>query len=228
VGGDFVVEVGGGTGRLTRALDEIGAHVVVLERDPLLADGLRARFVRSKRIEIVLADAVGYPLPERDFVVVANLPFAGSGAILAHLLRDPQVPIRRAFVIVQWDFAAKHAAVWPATLRSTYWRAWHEVSIYRRLDRSAFAPPPNVDAAVLRFERRARPLVAVESHVAYWHFLADAFSSRQPVARALRPALSPLRVKGCAAALGFSSQARPRDLDATQWAGLFNARSAPR
>ena len=79
-------------------------------------------------------DATAFAWPAEDFSVLANLPFARSGAILGHLLRDPGVPLRRADVIVQWEFAEKHAAVWPSTLRSTYWRAWFDIAIERRVD----------------------------------------------------------------------------------------------
>jgi 23S rRNA (adenine-N6)-dimethyltransferase len=171
--------------------------------------------------QVVTGDAAAHVWPERPFSVVANLPFARSGAILAHLLRDPEVPLRRAEVIVQWEFASKHAAVWPATLRSTYWRAWYEVSIVRRLDRTSFAPPPSVDAAVLRLTRRDRPRVPTELHEAYWAFLAAAFTLRGPIRSGMRPLLSPLQVKRLAPVLGFAPDARARDLDAGQWVRLF-------
>jgi 23S rRNA (adenine-N6)-dimethyltransferase len=218
---DLVVEIGGGTGVLTNALARIGAELVVIERDPLLAARLEARFDAVANVEIVQADAAHYVWPERPFSVVANLPFARSGAILAALLRDPRVPLQTAFVIVQWEFAAKHAAVWPATLRSTYWRAWFDVSIAGRLDRAAFAPPPQVDAAVLRLHRRRRARVAVESYEVYWQFLADAFASNASIRGALRSELSPLRLKRLAPALGFGPGSHARDLDAGQWARLF-------
>ena len=75
------------------------------------------------------------------------------------------------------EFAAKHGAVWPATLRSTYWRAWHEVSIGRHLDRHAFAPPPSVDAAVLQLRRRTEPQVPLELHEAFGSFIRRALSA---------------------------------------------------
>ncbi len=126
-------------------------------------------------------------------------------------------------MIVQWELAAKQAAVWPATLRSTYWGAWYDVSIARRLDRIAFAPPPRVDCAVLRLERRARPRVPLELHEGYWLFLAGAFAAREPLRRSLRPSLSPLQIKRLAPALGFAPDALPWDVDAGQWARLFGA-----
>jgi 23S rRNA (adenine-N6)-dimethyltransferase len=215
-----VVEIGGGTGAITVELARTGAAIRVLERDPALARVLRTRFDSNPAVEVVLADALEYVWPEEPFSVVANLPFAGSGAILASLLRDPGLPLRRALVIVQWEFAAKHAAVWPATQRATYWRAWYDVSIARRLDRTAFAPPPSVDTAVLRLERRARARVPQHLHEADWRFLSDAFSSQQPVRRGVRT-LSALQVKRLAPALGFGPATRSRDLDAEQWACLF-------
>jgi 23S rRNA (adenine-N6)-dimethyltransferase len=217
---DLIVEIGGGTGVLTLALVQAGAVVIAIERDPVLAAGLRNRF---RAVEVVAGDAAAHTWPEEPFSVVANLPFARSGAILAHLLRDPGVPLRSAEVIVQWEFAAKHGAVWPATLRSTYWRAWYELSIARRLDRTAFAPPPSVDAAVLRLTRRDRPLVPAGLHERYWAFLRAAFALRGPIRSGLRPLVSPLQVKRLAPVLGFAPDARARDLDAGQWARLFAA-----
>jgi len=148
---------------------------------------------------------------------VANLPFAGSGAILSRLLRGP---VTRAVVIVEWAFAQKQAAVWPTTLKSAYWRAFYEIELARRLDRTAFAPPPTVDAAVLRFTRRAQPLVLPSEAERYWRFLSRAFQAGTEVRRGV---LTPLQMKRLAPALGFRPNARPRDLDACQWAGIYAA-----
>jgi 23S rRNA (adenine-N6)-dimethyltransferase len=215
--GDLVVEIGGGTGMLTEALASSGADVLVVERDHRLAAALRGRFTGVRVHE---ADARRCAWPREPFCVVANLPFAGSGAILERLLH-PRVPLERAHVIVQWELAAKLARVWPATLRGTYWRAWHAISIDRRLDRSAFAPPPSVDTAVLRIERRRPPLVGLDEHAAYRHFLDLAFESSTPIRHNLRGSLSPFEVKRLAASLGFAHDARARELDATQWARVF-------
>jgi 23S rRNA (adenine-N6)-dimethyltransferase len=219
--GDLVVEIGGGTGVLTRALAGSGASVIALEADPSLAAQLRGSFRSLENVDVVEADALRWSWPREPFAVVANLPFANSGAILRHLLHDPRGGFARADLIVQWDFAAKHAAVWPATLRSTYWRAWYDVSVAGRLARTAFSPVPSVDAAVLRIVRRPRPLVPIEAHKEYWQFLSDAFRAQIPVRRSLRARLPSLHVKRLAPALGFAPEARARDLDARQWAALY-------
>ena len=219
---DLIVEIGGGTGVLTQALLRAGAVVIAIERDPVLAAGLRRRF---KDAEVVTGDAAAHAWPEAPFAVVANLPFAGSGAILAHLFRDPRLRLRRAEVIVQWEFAgeARRGLARDVALDLL-------ACVARHGDRS----PPRPDGfrssahrrrAVLRFTRR-RPRVPPELHDAYWSFLTAVFASRGPIRSALRPLLSPLQVKRLAPVLGFRPDAHARDLDAGQWARLFTAARA--
>lgn len=219
--GDLVVDIGAGSGALTRALADAGAEVIALELAPDLARELRRRLSATRSVTVVEVDALEWDWPTRPFAVVANLPFASSGAILAHLLQDPRGALRRADVIVQWDFARKHTAVWPATLKSTYWQAWYHVTITGRLSHTAFSPPPSVDAAVIRFDRRPQPLVPAQDAERYWRFLSAAFRAQLPVRRALGTRLPSLHVKRLAPTLGFAPNGRARDLDARQWAALY-------
>jgi 23S rRNA (adenine-N6)-dimethyltransferase len=218
--GELVVDVGAGAGVLTRPLLRAEARVLALELDAELARDLRSRF-DGELVTVLEVDALEWPLPSERFAVLANLPFAGSGAFLARLLHDPGAPLRRADVIVQWELAAKQANVWPATLKGAYWRAFYELTITRRLSRSAFAPVPSVDAAVLRVTRRDTPLVSPADHERFWRFLSRAFHTQAPLSRALRTQLSSHELRRLAPVLGFSVDALPRDLDSRQWAGLF-------
>src|SRR5207237_2085896 len=105
--------------------------------------------------------------PAEPFKVVANLPFGSAAAILRALLDDPTVPLVSADLVVQWELAAKRAAVWPSTFAGAYWGAWSRFALVRRLPRCAFAPPPSVDAGVLRIERRARSPVPERASAAH-------------------------------------------------------------
>jgi 23S rRNA (adenine-N6)-dimethyltransferase len=218
--GDLVVDVGAGTGALTRALADAGASVLALELDHGLAASLRRRFA-GREVRVLELDARRFGWPDRPFAVVANLPFAGSGSILSGLLGDPHVPLRRLDAIVQWEAAVKHAAVWPATLKSTHWGAWHELAVTARISRSAFSPTPAVDTGVLRAVRRSRPLVPLAEHARYEKFASDAFRSQRPLRSALGAHLSPRELKRLGPVLGFAPDALPRDLGPAQWAALF-------
>jgi 23S rRNA (adenine-N6)-dimethyltransferase len=213
--GDLVLDLGAGRGILTAALASACDRVVAVEIDPALGEALRRRL---PAVDVRIADAAHVPLPREPFKVVANLPFGGATAILRRLL-DPRVRLQTADVIVEWGMAAKRASVWPTTQLGAYWGAWFELSVARRLPRCVFAPPPSVDAAVLRVARRDEPLVPVANRRAYERFLVTGFRD------GLRAVVPWREVKRCEAELGIDRRARPWDLDACQWAALFVRRT---
>ena len=92
-GGDLVVEIGAGTGRLTAPLAERAGHVIAIEVDPRLARLLRRRFQGDARVTVVEADGLAAAFPACPFRVVANLPFAITTPMLRRLLDDPGLPL---------------------------------------------------------------------------------------------------------------------------------------
>jgi 23S rRNA (adenine-N6)-dimethyltransferase len=219
-----VLDLGAGSGVMTRALAAAGARVRAVELDAAALRQLETRFGSDRRVEIVEGDATALPLPDEPFAVVANLPFAAGTTILRRLLGDPAVPLSQLDAIVEWGLAAKRTAVWPSTLLGCTWGAWYELSLNRRVPRACFAPPPSVDAAVLRATRRPEPLVPVEEAVAYESLLKHAFAGQARLDRILPRRL----VHRAANELGFDPHARARDLDVRQWARLYAAVASSR
>jgi 23S rRNA (adenine-N6)-dimethyltransferase len=212
-----VLDLGAGGGALTRALADAGAHVRAVELDPAALRQLRTRFGGDPRVEVVGADATVVPLPDEPFAIVANLPFASGTAILRRLLGDPRVPLTQLDAIVEWGLAAKRTAVWPSTLLGCAWGAWYELRLVRRVPRACFAPPPSVDAAVLRATRRDEPLVPPTEAAAFAAMLHRAFAAQRPLDRVLPRGL----VRRAAHELGFDPRATARDLDVRQWSRLY-------
>jgi 23S rRNA (adenine-N6)-dimethyltransferase len=218
--GSLALDVGAGTGVVTRALRAAGAQVVAVELDPALASALRRAL---PDVRVVCGDAAALAWPREPFAVVANLPFARSGEILRTLLGGVDVPLARAELILQWEAAVKRAAPWPTTLRGALWSARYDLRVERHVAPEAFAPPPAVECAVLSVRRRAQPLVAATEQRAYEQLLRAAFATRAPLRRGLAGVVSARELKRLAVELGFSRDAAARDLDAHQWAALYAA-----
>ena len=217
--GTLVLDLGAGSGVLTRALAAAGARVRAVELDVAALRQLEARFGSDSRVEVVQGDATTVPLPDEPFAVVANLPFAAGTAILRRLLGDPAARLSQLDAIVEWGLAAKRTAVWPSTLLGCIWGARYELSLVRRVSRACFAPPPSVDAACCaRLGGRSR-------------------SSRLPKPRHMKPccggrSLSRLRSTGSSRA-GLSiarptSSASIRTREPATWTSASGRGSTPR
>jgi 23S rRNA (adenine-N6)-dimethyltransferase len=217
--GTLVLDLGAGGGVLTRALADAGARVQAIELDAAALRQLRARFESEPRVEVVEGDATAFRPPDEPFAVVANLPFAAGTAILRRLLGDPRIPLTQLDAIVEWGLAAKRTAVWPSTVLGCTWGAWYELRLVRRVPRTCFAPPPSVDAAVLRATRRAEPLVPPPEARQYVALLHRAFAAQAPLDRVLPRRL----VHRLALEHGFDPHATARDLDPRRWGLLYAA-----
>jgi 23S rRNA (adenine-N6)-dimethyltransferase len=219
-----VLDLGAGSGVVTGALVAAGARVRAVELDATALRQLRSRFAGEPRVEVVAADATRIRLPDEPFAVVANLPFAAGTAILRCLLGVPGVQLTQLDAIVEWGLAVKRTAVWPSTLLGCTWGARYELRLVRRVPRGCFAPPPSVDAAVLRATRRTEPLVPPRHTTAYEALLRRAFAAQRPLERILPRGA----VHRAAHELGFDRHATARDLDSRQWAALYRAIGSPR
>jgi 23S rRNA (adenine-N6)-dimethyltransferase len=159
VPGELVVEVGAGSGVLTRALARRAVRLIAVEPDPDWAHRLRERLAGSPGVCVVPRDFLAIELPREPFRVVGSLPFGRTTDILRRLLDDPATSLWRADVIVQWEVAVKRAARPPATLLSTAWAPWWAFELVRRVPAQRFRPVPRVDGGVLAITRRDPPLL---------------------------------------------------------------------
>ncbi len=151
---DLVVEIGAGSGMLTRPLANKARKVVAVEHDPFWASRLKQSFAANERVEVIAADALSIRLPEALFRVVANLPFHTSTAILHRLLDDPASSPELVHVLVQRELARKHARANPTTLKTLTWSPWWSFETGLTLPASAFDPEPEVAACSLIVAKR--------------------------------------------------------------------------
>jgi 23S rRNA (adenine-N6)-dimethyltransferase len=220
---DLIYDLGAGPGTLTVALARTGARVVAVERDPRFAAALRRRFADRDRVDVVQADLRTVRIPRRARVV-ANLPFATSSAVVARLLDPPGALRGSADLIVEHGFALRTADPRPRSAQAAWRAARYEITIVRRVPRTAFAPPPRVDAALLRIRPRAPLDTDAERRLRA--LLAAAYGGRHRRAATLaRTAAGRRAGPRLLADAGVSPDCVPRDVPAHVWAVV--ARGGP-
>ena len=157
--GDKVIEVGAGTGTLTRALASTGAHVLAFEVDhrlgPVLAEATSGLEV-TVRIEDATKVDLAAVLGEGRWVMVANLPYqVGTPLVLEALQRVPMIEL---FVVMVQREVAERLAASPGSseygLPSVVAGLYADVSIAFRVSSQVFYPPPRVESAVVILRRR--------------------------------------------------------------------------
>lgn len=221
---ELVVEIGAGSGILTRALAASAGSVMAIEVDAALASRLRERFGSDPRVRIVEGDVRSTSLPHDPFRVVASLPFGQMTQILRHLLDDLRTPLTRADVIVQWEAAWKRILVPPRIVLTICWAPWWRFSITHRIPARSFRPVPAVDAAVLAIERRAQPLLPPSQRPRFEALVRAGFHRTQlPLSRALARHASAATVNRALGTVGAYRGATAADLSARQWVDLFGS-----
>jgi 16S rRNA (adenine1518-N6/adenine1519-N6)-dimethyltransferase len=178
-----IVEIGAGTGTLTRALLEERARVTAIEIDPHLVAILRER-EDLRAATIVDADALTFDyasVAAPHWRVAGNLPYNIATPLLLRFIEMPAGP-QMLTVMVQRDVAERFAAVaGTKAYGSLTIAAQYAMRIERcfSLPRSAFFPAPKVHSSVIRLTRRERPAVTVHDSERFWKVVRGAFAYRR-------------------------------------------------
>ncbi|GAU27540.1 hypothetical protein TSUD_29720 [Trifolium subterraneum] len=161
---DVVLEIGPGTGNLTKKLLDAGKKVIAVEIDPRMVLELQKRFqgTPSSRLMVIQGDVLKTELPYFD-ICVANIPYQISSPLTFKLLNH-QPAFRCAIIMFQREFAMRLVAQPGDKLycRLTVNTQLHaRISHLLKVGRNNFRPPPKVDSSVVRIEPR-KPRIEVK------------------------------------------------------------------
>ena len=156
VAGELVLEIGPGTGVLTKEILARGATVVAVEADTRAITALEETFsaaIASGQLRVHHHDArtlnpAELGLPPHSYKVVANIPYYLSGSLFRQLL-DTKTQPKTVVFLVQKEVAERVARSEKESLLSLSVKAFGEPTYICTVKRGHFTPPPKVDSAVV-------------------------------------------------------------------------------
>ncbi len=182
-----VLEIGPGSGALTKHLCDAAGHVLAVELDERLIPLLQAFLHEKENLTVVQGDVMRLNLAEvtaglkKPFAVVANIPYYITTPLL-RLLLEQELPVSRLALMVQQEVADKMLAA-PGE------EAWGPLSVLcqftceprlaLRVPAERFTPPPKVDSAFVVLKKREAPPVAVSSMDMFRRVVGAAFALRR-------------------------------------------------
>jgi 16S rRNA (adenine1518-N6/adenine1519-N6)-dimethyltransferase len=227
---DTVLEIGPGTGALTEHLARAAKRVVAVELDERLAPILQERLADYPNVQIVFQDILVTDVPalvgDEPYIVVANVPYYITSAIMRHLLETPHRP-QRIVLTVQLEVAERMVAK-PGEmgLLSVSAQYYGKAKIATRLKPGVFWPRPDVDSAVVRLDLYDKPALDVPDDETFFRVARAGFSQkRKQLKNALGDGLqlSSEATLALMAAANVDPRRRAETLTLDEWAALARA-----
>lgn len=225
-----VLEIGPGLGSLTRHLARVAAHVVAVELDGDILPALQEALGDAQNVTIIHGDILQQEMAglidEPGYLVVANIPYYITSAVIRHLLEAPVKPAR--LVLTMQKEVAERICARPGDLSLLAL----SVQVYgaprpaARIPAGAFYPPPKVDSVVLRVDLYAQPRIPEDQLDAFFHLAKLAFAQKR---KTLRNTLSaglhwpPERAAALLAEAGIDPMRRAETLSLDEWAQIVSA-----
>jgi len=228
--GALVLEVGPGLGSLTRGLAQIARKVVAVELDEGLLPLLEQVLASYHNIEVVRGDILKIDPPslmgETGYLVVANIPYYITSALIRHLLSSEIKPAR--IVLTVQKEVAERICAGPGdlSLLALSVQVYGEAKKVLRIPAGAFYPTPKVDSSVVRVDLYPQPLIASELLDEFFKLARAGFSQKRKM---LRNSLStglhlpPERIATLLLSVGIDPRRRAETLSMAEWKSLVEA-----
>jgi 16S rRNA (adenine1518-N6/adenine1519-N6)-dimethyltransferase len=229
----LVLEVGAGLGALTELLCRQAKHVVAVELDKrlvpilhqVLEDAHNLTLVQGDILELdpaslVLAQSGARAGESLRYVVVANLPYYITSAVIRHLL-ETQPRAERLVLTVQREVAERIVAEpGELSLLALSVQLFGTPRVLFRIKPGSFYPSPGVESAVVRVDIRSTPELGENEMDAIFRLARAGFSQRRKQLRNSLSAglqLSRTEVASRLEEVGIEPRRRAQSLSIQEW-----------
>jgi 16S rRNA (adenine1518-N6/adenine1519-N6)-dimethyltransferase len=185
--GDAVLEIGPGLGSLTRYLARSAGSVTCVELDRDLIPVLQSVLSPFDNVTIVEGDilriAPATLMKQEAYMVVSNVPYYITSAIIRHLMEATPRP-RRIVITIQKEVAERVCA--PSgdlSLLALSVQVFGAPRIAAIIPAEAFYPTPKVDSAILRVDMYPEPRVPLALQKTFFRMAKAGFSQKRKTLR---------------------------------------------
>ncbi len=180
---DRVVEVGPGTGFLTERLIEKAKHVTAIELDKGMVRILEERFRNCENFKIINSDVLKIrnlksEIRNRDYKVVANIPYYITSPLLKHFLQSTHRP-HVMVLLVQREVAEKLCGLTGKSLITIETQLFGQPEIVGIIPATSFYPAPKVGSAILKITVFDKPLIPEEGLKNFLRLVKFGFSQKR-------------------------------------------------
>jgi len=224
---DTVLEIGPGLGSLTRYLAAAASQVVAVELDRKMILALQTVIAPYSNVRVLQGDILELSpqdlITEKEYLVVANIPYYITSAVIRHLLESDPKP-RRIVLTVQKEVAERICAKPGAmSLLSLSVQVYGKPHVAARIPAEAFFPAPKVDSAVLSIEIYPSPLIEAELLGSFFKLIKAGFSQKRKTLRNSLSAglhISPIAAEEMLRKVNIDPQRRAETLSIAEWQTL--------
>jgi 16S rRNA (adenine1518-N6/adenine1519-N6)-dimethyltransferase len=224
---DTVLEIGPGLGSLTRYLAVSAKEVIAVELDENLLPPLKAVLSPYQNIRLIHGDILKLSPKDlnlgNDYIVVANIPYYITSAVIRHLLESESKP-RRIVLTVQKEVAQRICAEpGDMSLLALSVQIYGKPHIAAHIPANAFFPAPKVDSAVLIVEIYSSPRIKEELLPTVFKLIKAGFSQKRKTLRnSLSSGLhiSPTEAANRLTQVNIDPQRRAETLSIEEWEEL--------
>lgn len=227
---DTVLEIGAGLGSLTYLLAQQSRQVVAVELDTRLIAPLREALAGFTNVTICEGDMLKLSpdvlIDAERYVVVANIPYYITSALIRHLLEANHKPTRMVLTVQQEVAERILARDGKMSLLALSVQVYGKPELKARIPAGCFYPPPEVDSAVLSIELYEEPLVPSGSLDLFFKLAHAGFAQKR---KTLRNTLatgmneSPAWAERLLTTAGIDPQRRAETLSMQEWKKLVEA-----
>jgi len=184
---DQVLEIGAGLGSLTVLLAQSARLVVAVEIDRELIPPLQKALEKYPNVHVVHGDILRQNPDslglEARYLVVANIPYYISSAILRHLLTAKQKPTRMILTLQKEVAERVCATQGKHSLLSLSVQVFGDPRLAGIIPAGSFLPAPEVDSAVLVIDLFPQPAIPEEDLDRFFSLAKAGFSQKRKTLR---------------------------------------------